>query len=251
LTIEDGKAYTQSSKNNLYEIDTLTGAILSVKSIPTMQTMTSTGNGSLFGVTYNSVTGKNEIYSIDTTTGFTTLLNSFAFDSGSWNAELIRSNDRVFAQSSSGTIYEFNVSTGAIVSTTAGIPGMSLLANDAGSLVGISYNNTTSKNELYSIDRVSGATSLLNSFDLDSGYRVRFYQDGSVYVASTAGTLYEFDFLTGVSRSVTYGLPQLHASDYSYKSQQPVPEPSTIAILLQGSVLIMLRKKWVDRNFCG
>jgi hypothetical protein len=246
LTIENARAYTQSSRNNLYEIDTLTGGMLSVKSIPMMQTMTSRGNGSLFGVTYNPSTNQNEVFSIDVATGATTFLNSFVFDSGSWNADLVRSNNRVFAQSSIGTLYEFDLGNGSIVSTKPGLVGFqSMVSNNQGSLVGILYNVTTSKNEFHSIDPISGTTSLLNSFNFDSfGWRGKLVLEGdSVYAISSIGSLYRFDFTTGVIRSVTPGLPEFGIMASSFELQQPVPEPSSIVVFLQGATLIWFRKK--------
>ncbi len=76
-----------------------------------------TSFAALIGMSYNSATSQNELYSIDPATGTTSLLNSFAFDTGAWIGELAITNSRIFTQSSGGTLYEFYLNSGAILST--------------------------------------------------------------------------------------------------------------------------------------
>jgi len=73
-------------------------------------------------------------------------------------------------------------------------------------LLGIDYNSATGKNELRVIDSVSGSVNLISSFTFDSGY----WGPGSfginpilnsVYVQSTAGTLYKFENILGNTSS--------------------------------------------------
>ena len=56
--------------------------IASIISLPIQQTVSADDK---LGVSYNNDLGKNQIWSVDTTTGTKTLLQTFAFQSGGWN----------------------------------------------------------------------------------------------------------------------------------------------------------------------
>ena len=63
------------------------------------------------GVKYNNVSEKNEVYSIDPSTGESTLLVDFAFPSGYWqpSASFLDSyNGNLYMKDSQGDLVEFN-----------------------------------------------------------------------------------------------------------------------------------------------
>jgi probable HAF family extracellular repeat protein len=79
----------------------------------------------LLGIGYNSTTRQNYLASIDPATGATTVLNSFVFSSGGWLApSLTAANGNVYALSSDSHLYDFDATTGAIISViTDNAPG--------------------------------------------------------------------------------------------------------------------------------
>lgn len=83
------------------------------------------------------------------------------------------------------------------------------------SLVGIKYNNSSQHNELFGIDAVTASTTLLNTFDFDSGawYPSSLMSDiaaGNAYAVSSAKTLYTFNLATGaVQQSVAIDLGEI------------------------------------------
>ena len=111
---------SDSSKLNVFS--GTTGKRLSTHSLGiSIQAMDASLGGQLFGITYNSIADENELYTINPETGQVTLLNSFSFDTGSWAPETFTTNplmNRAYAVSSSGKLYEFNLKTGQILSTS-------------------------------------------------------------------------------------------------------------------------------------
>lgn len=91
----------------------------------------------------------------------------------------------------------------------------SLVAAAAAQLVGINYNNSSQHNQYLCVDPVSGAITVLNTFDYDSGfwYGNSFTTDvaaGRAYAVSSAGTLYTFSLATGIIQgSVPLGIPTI------------------------------------------
>ena len=159
----------------------------------------------LFGISYNSTTEKNEARMIDPVTGSSSLLKSFVFSSG-WNPESLVvdvSANRFYAASGDNKLYTFDLSTGAILATPElDTHFQQIEIGKNGGLLGVSYNDTTEKNEARRIDPVAGSSSLLKSFVFSSGT----WLPGSLvvdvsanrfYAASGDDKLYTFDLSTG------------------------------------------------------
>jgi outer membrane protein assembly factor BamB len=78
----------------------------------------------------------------------------------------------------------------------------SLIAAAAAQLVGINYNNSSQHNQYLCINPATGATTVLNCFDYDSGFwypnsLTTDVSTSSAYAVSSAGTLYTFNLTTG------------------------------------------------------
>ena len=159
------------------------------------------------GVGYNSTTNKNEIVSINPSTGATSVLNSFTFDSGGYFGIVPGQQGNFYALSSALTLYDFNATTGQILSTTPiSYPSLQTIVSLPSGLKGIGYNASTNKNEIVSINAKTGAISVLNSFSFDSaGYNGSLVpgQDNNFYALSSAPTLYNFSALSGQILSTT------------------------------------------------
>jgi hypothetical protein len=223
----------------LYECDLTTGKIVTTTDLdPSGQQYDYASPTSVVGISYNENTKKNELYTIEIGTGRRTLLRSFAFDSGTWDIGSLRAFPeikRVYAVSGAGTLYEFDLTNGNILSTREFFP---FLPNFSGnyellsrsSLAAISYNYDTSMNELYTIDIDTKRSTLLKSFSFDTGY----YSTGTftvnqitkrAYVMSSIGTLYEFDLTNGNLLSM-----QRLDGGYTYAyvlEEEPVTPPHT------------------------
>ena len=133
------------------------------------------GGLQLVGIGHNFSTARSEFYSIDSTLGAVTVLNVFNWASGAWSPGtfvLSPARDVAFAVDSDNRLYRFSTATGAILSTVLlgkYVQALQVTANNPDRIIAIGYNPTSLHNEFYAIDASSGALSVLNSFDFDSG----------------------------------------------------------------------------------
>ena len=201
IAVNKSGIFTQSSGGTLYKFDLNTGSILSTFASETqLQNIAAGPSGNLYGISYNSTTSHNELHTIDPATGTISLLNSFDFDTGSYTGIIAVNKSGIFTQSSGGTLYKFDLNTGSILSTFASETQLqNIAAGPSGNLYGISYNSTTSHNELHTIDPATGTISLLNSFDFDTGSYTGIIavNESGIFTQSSGGTLYKFDLNTG------------------------------------------------------
>jgi len=113
--------YVQSGDATVYTFDLTTGQILHTRLADTsMQALSYWKAGELIGIDYNGSTMQNEVRILDPATGTTTLLNTFTFSSGGWidTTFTVDSSGNIFyAESGDGTLYTFDLATGAILGT--------------------------------------------------------------------------------------------------------------------------------------
>jgi hypothetical protein len=117
------RIYVMSSSNTLYVFDSTTGQPLPTQQVTLpLQALQATGDGGLIGIWYNDNADedkKNAIYRVDPTTGASTRLKSFRFDSKFWRLGTFSVNTtakRLWIMSSANTLYELDANTGQIVS---------------------------------------------------------------------------------------------------------------------------------------
>jgi len=119
--VSDNYAYVISN-TLLYKFDNTTGQILSTTSIDinkSLQAFKAVSDEYLIAMSYNEETTNNELLSIESNTGKTTVLNSLKFDSRGWYANTFTvSENYVYALSSNNKIYQFDINTGQIISKT-------------------------------------------------------------------------------------------------------------------------------------
>ena len=117
------RAFALSGANTLYEFDLTNGNILSTRALslpPGTGRYELLSRSSIAVLAYNDATGKNELYTTDIDTGRSTLLKSFTFDTGYYSAGTFtvnRATKRAYVMSSIGTLYEFDLTNGNILST--------------------------------------------------------------------------------------------------------------------------------------
>ena len=117
------RAFALSGANTLYEFDLTNGNILSTRAVslpPGTGRYELLSRNSIAALAYNDATGKNELYTTDIDTGRSTLLKSFTFDTGYYSADTFtvnRATKRAYVMSSIGTLYEFDLTNGNILST--------------------------------------------------------------------------------------------------------------------------------------
>jgi hypothetical protein len=205
------RIYAMSSGGKLYQFTLDTGAAVPpAVSIDTdMQTFRAGSNGLLVGIRYNFSTNQNEIRTVNPSTGETSLLNSFVFDTGGWYSDTFsvdKTANRIYAMSSSSKLYQFTLDTGAAVPPTVSIDTnlQTLRAAGNGLFVGINYNGLTNQNEIRTVNPSTGETTLLNAFAFDSGaYNPSTFSvdktANRIYVVSSSNTLYQFRLDTGAA----------------------------------------------------
>ena len=214
LDSETGSAYAQSSAGTLYKINFITGAVATSSLDRTFQTIKTGRNGSLVGIFYNDSTSQYELRQINPNTGASTLIASLAFDTQDWSQSSFcadRESGSVYAESTAGTLYTINFTTGAMAKTSLDRTFQALRTGTGGSLAGIFHNTSTARNELRQIDPTTGASTLVASFSFDSAFwpTDTFGLDSagnSAYAVSSNGTLYSLDLTTGACSTSPTGL---------------------------------------------
>jgi hypothetical protein len=231
--------YALSSNDTLYDFNATTGQIISdVPLTYPVESYISTPSG-FVGVGYDASTQQNQVVAFNATTGAATVLNSFQFDSGFYNGEMVAGPDSNFYMlSSAGTLYDFADKTGQIISETPLSYAFQTIVETPSGLVGIGYDASAQQNQILSINTTSGATTVLNSFNFDSGGYYGEFAPGAgddFYTLSSAPTIYDFNAASGQIISAT-------PVDYPLQAftTVSVPEPGTYALMTLGFGLLGL-----------
>ncbi len=121
----------------------------------------------LYGITYNINDANNSLYSINVNDGTVTEITTFKYDTGYGipSATIIKSTDKLYTASSSGTLYEIDIFTGSVLEhnmTTDSnntVVMQTLVADNNNTLYGIGNKS------LYSINTDTGNVTLMNSYN--------------------------------------------------------------------------------------
>lgn len=204
--------------------------------------------GQLVGINYNSATGHNQFLCINRTTGNVTVLHVFDFDSGLWFPASFATDlaaGRAYAVSSIGTLYTFDLTSGAVLQHVplGSAPVISAVAlGMGGKILGVRNSSTAGQIDLCSITPATGAVTILNTVNLNGGGWIgeTFVSDrslfgpggnqGTSYLMTTNNsggmpTLRKFNATTGASLG-TIALP-------------PSPQPIGIAVGPAGTVIVL------------
>lgn len=167
---------------------------------------------------YNLTTSRMDLYRVNEGTQLSTHISSTGLTGWNTNSSLFtdQSGNVAYLFAGGAEIEKISLNTG--IRSTVGLNRnySSIELGSGGSLIGITYNGTTGKNEIYRISSTTGTDSLIKSFSFASG----FWATGSFRVdtqndfayASSNGLLYQFNLNTGSLRSATTDT-DIHAYD--------------------------------------
>jgi len=200
--------YAESPDQILYTFELTTGRMLNRIFIGmTMEAMRARQDDLLIGIDFDTVKNQYEVRTVHSTTGTTDLLNSFTFRSGGWAPGTFCLNvgaNRFYAQAVDRTLYTFDLTTGRILALIPTEVNIQVLAARAdGLLIGIARNLVTLDYEIRSMNPVTGATVLLNTFNFSSnGWNLSTFTldrpNNRIFAQSAPdGTVYTFDAMTG------------------------------------------------------
>ncbi len=169
-----GNVYAQSFDRTVYTFNALTGQVVhDVMGDTSMGQLRLSSSGQLIGIGYDPGSMRNEVRVMNPITGATTLLNSFTFTSGAYRPFTVSidlTGNRLYAMASDAALHAFDLTTGASLPTVPADTTMDTLASDgAGGLIGISYNDALTQFEIRTLNALTGATAVLNTFEFDSG----------------------------------------------------------------------------------
>jgi RHS repeat-associated protein len=153
-------------------------------------------------INYNSGIQKNEIYTVDLDAAKSTVLNTVAFSSGSWNpfSFAVDANAKLFyAVSADNTLYTFDLTTGSVLSTVKittspqwavmGKSGSIIIPTSSSSGVNFSTINTS-----------NGVITPLNPVNMNGWVLSALCSDvvnSKFYAVSGDNTIYTLDISTG------------------------------------------------------
>lgn len=148
-----------------------------------------------------------ELRSVDPITGtswplITIGIGSFDFSSGSFMTDTATA--RAYLLSSDNRLWTFDLLTGAYRALTLTLPPeVTPILFDPGTagLVGLAYNHASGLNEFRSINPVTGATTLLNTFPFVGAFVSNPSTDRGYLAGMFDQKLYTFDLHTGVTLS--------------------------------------------------
>lgn len=239
----------EESADSLVSIDTNTLAVTTIGSLGTSFAFGGlaydSGNQVLYMV---GGRGNNALYTVDLLTGAATLVGSHGV------------NDLFGLEfdSSTGTLYGTQFSNGSSLYSLNTTTGAATLIGDMGrGIGGLAYNSATDQlvgsedgaGDLYSIDRATGALSLLYDGDFVDDSGLAYDPDLNVYwQIDWNGNLYSYDIGNGYARTTL--LSGLGSHDgLAYIAGDSVPEPSTWMLSAGGLLaLIASRKKLLRRK---
>lgn len=227
-----GRAYVVSGDDKLYSFSLSSGALLAMPQIDTSFTaIDRAGNGQLVGINFSG--SQAQFRSINPATGTTTLLNTFTFANGFSLGTFVADPSVGTAYALSGNqLYEFSLTSGAILATptlTASVLGIGVGVN--GGLIGLSQNGNP--RNFLSIDPTTGTATVLATSNLPflSLGGLKTDPSANEAYALTGSTLYDYNLSTGAVLSTA-------TLDTSLQGIAIVPEPSSLAFLLSGVLLV-------------
>ena len=140
----------------------------------------------LVGLDFNSGSGNWEYRTVNAATGATTSLNTFPLSSGLTDGAFVTdpSGGSAYIISGSG-LYHLNLGTGSVLGTSSLDTSITSYGLSSGGLAGVAFNSGTGNWEYRSINSVSGATTLLNTFTLGGGLN-----DSSFVTDPSGGSAY-------------------------------------------------------------
>lgn len=251
---QSNSAFAVSTNNTLYRIDLITGSYAKSTLSQPIQILGIGTDSSLISISKNNSTSKNELQRINPDTGVVSVISSFAFDSEGWYPSTFavdRQNNSAFAISGNKTLYRFDLITGDYATSSLNQSIQILGIGTDSSLISISKNNSTSKNELQKIDPKTGTVSVISSFAFDSEgwYPSTFAVDAqshSAFAVSSSNTLYQFDLTTGnyTTSLLDQEMQVLRVTDTIIST--PVPEPNIILLFsigIAGLTVFRIRKR--------
>ncbi len=183
-------------------------------------------NSNLYGVSYNN---GSALYRVNPTNGSLTFLGNSGItydDFGSTSAGL-------FAVSTSANLYSISPSTGAaslIGPIGVGLAGFRSLSNNGSSLYFASGNN------IYTLNTTNGAATLVGLTG-GAGLGAMLFLNGTLYGGQDSPDI-RVDTLNQANGSATAG-PAVTGTTGQFYGLAPIPEPTTLASLLLGSVLVV------------
>lgn len=190
-------AFAVSTEKTLYKFNLKDLSYNFISLDRQIQSMEAGPDGFLIGIDYNYINGMNELFKIDPSTGKSYFLLSFSLDSEGYDKFFVDSeNYTAYLVSTANTLYRFSLIDINYSTVSIDHPMQAIEVGSNGFLIGIDYNYTTEKNELFRIDPATGESSFLLSFSLDSGWYDKFFVDKKndiAYTVSTFNTLYRLD----------------------------------------------------------
>ncbi len=204
-TGSDGKLYTCASDGSLYTVSTTTGAVTKIGSIGE----STIGDLVVIGNSVYVATSAGHIVKYDLTTGKTTIVATNSNLSTVYS--LSEGEDgHIYAITSSGKVYDVNLSAGTIVATGTTVT----VSNDGASIYGttdVTVVETDTLSGTYYVDS-SGYLGTLNTATgtyTRIGLTGQIFGDiteanGKLYGLNLVGVLYEIDATTGASTYIGY-----------------------------------------------
>jgi hypothetical protein len=194
-------------------------------------------NGVLYG---DSLGGTGTLYTIDPLNGSLTTVGS----SGKSYVDFGDTASGLFAEGFDGNLYSINSATGAATLVGPTSPPY------AGGFSSISLNSSTlyytqgADNDFYTLNTSTGAATLVGSLGDSLEMGAMIFEDGTLYAAedSPASNIDTINPLTGsatIGPAVT-GAPNVIFGLAPNPVPSAVPEPSSVPLLLVGSVLLGL-----------
>ena len=235
----DNTAYANLDGGDFGTIDLSTGAFTLLGNSGVTLSGMAVYNGVLYG---DSLAGTGTLYTINPANGSLTTVGS----SGKSYVDFGDTTSGLFAEGFDGNLYAINSATGAATLVGATNPPY------AGGFSSISLNSSTlyytqgADNNFYTLNTSTGAATLVGSLGGSLGTGAMIFEDGILYAAedSPASSIDTINPATGSAtigpavtgaRSVVFGL-----APNPVPSPSEAPEPSSMLLLLLGSVLLGL-----------
>lgn len=206
------------------------------------------GTGVLFGVSGNEYSPSRQLVNINPSTGYATSLGTIGTTSSHNTSDISFASD--------GTLYGWTVRGGPLVTldvTNAARTTVGSAANGTqGNGLAFAPNGTlylagpTGPGDLYTVDRNTGAitsVATLSNIPLNFGSSINAMAadpNGVLYVTgrSSGHQLVTINVSTGVMTSI--GTLPFEADALAFAA---IPEPSTLALLLAGGVILILTRR--------